>query len=60
MTSRVTVVGPNGIGKSTLLKLITGELHPISGEVRRNNRLRLGIYSQHFVDKVWSLPFSHG
>lgn len=52
MTSRVTVVGPNGIGKSTLLKLITGELHPISGEVRRNNRLRLGIYSQHFVDKV--------
>lgn len=31
--SRVAIVGPNGVGKSTLLKLITGELKPCSGEV---------------------------
>ena len=31
--SRIGLVGPNGIGKSTLLKLITGELEPTSGTV---------------------------
>ncbi len=32
--SRLGIVGPNGIGKSTLLKLITGNLQPDSGEVK--------------------------
>ena len=52
MSSRVSIVGPNGIGKSTLVKLIEGDLIPLSGEVRRHQRLRIGKYSQHFVDKV--------
>jgi ATP-binding cassette subfamily F protein 1 len=39
-------------GKSTLLKLLTGELEPTEGEVRRNPRLRMGIYNQHFVDRL--------
>lgn len=56
MSSRVSIVGPNGIGKSTLVKLIEGDLVPLSGEVRRNQRLRIGKYSQHFVDKV---PFDY-
>ncbi|ETM46792.1 hypothetical protein L914_08361 [Phytophthora nicotianae] len=51
-TSRVCIVGPNGVGKSTLLKMITGEVTVTEGEVRRNPRVRLGIYSQHFVDKL--------
>ncbi|CAI5709541.1 unnamed protein product [Hyaloperonospora brassicae] len=51
-TSRVCIVGPNGVGKSTLLKMITGEVIVTEGEVRRNPRVRLGIYSQHFVDKL--------
>ncbi|KAG7391724.1 ATP-binding cassette sub- F member 1 [Phytophthora pseudosyringae] len=51
-TSRVCIVGPNGVGKSTLLKMITGEVVVKEGEVRRNPRVRLGIYSQHFVDKL--------
>eukprot|EP01035_Chromulina_nebulosa_P018145 gene18145-23799_t len=52
MTSRVCIVGPNGSGKSTLLKLITSDLTPPDGMVIRNPRLRLGVYNQHFVDKL--------
>lgn len=52
MDSRICVVGPNGAGKSTLLKLLTGEIHATRGDVRRNPRLRMGIYNQHFVDRL--------
>eukprot|EP00940_MAST-03C_sp_MAST-3C-sp2_P002533 g2533.t1 len=50
MDSRVTIVGPNGVGKSTLVKLLLGELEPTKGEIRRNHRLRVGKYNQHFAD----------
>ena len=33
-------------GFSTIIKIITGELNPPEGEVRRNPRLRVGIYNQ--------------
>eukprot|EP00588_Corethron_pennatum_P009705 CAMPEP_0194272460 /NCGR_PEP_ID=MMETSP0169-20130528/6023_1 /TAXON_ID=218684 /ORGANISM="Corethron pennatum, Strain L29A3" /LENGTH=1067 /DNA_ID=CAMNT_0039015129 /DNA_START=29 /DNA_END=3232 /DNA_ORIENTATION=- len=52
MDSRICVVGPNGAGKSTLLKLLTGEIEATSGDLRRNPRLRMGIYNQHFVDRL--------
>merc|ERR1712232_1266201 len=52
MDSRICVVGPNGAGKTTLLKLLTGEIKATTGEVRRNPRLRMGIYNQHFVDRL--------
>jgi len=52
LDSRVCIVGPNGSGKSTLIKLITEEVKPTVGEVRRNPRLRVGIYNQHFVDRL--------
>jgi ATP-binding cassette subfamily F protein 1 len=52
MDSRICVVGPNGAGKSTLLKLLTGEIQATRGDVRRNPRLRMGIYNQHFVDRL--------
>ncbi|KAE8687201.1 ABC transporter F family member 4 [Hibiscus syriacus] len=50
MGTRVAIVGPNGAGKSTLLNLIAGDLVPTDGEVRRSQKLRIGRYSQHFVD----------
>lgn len=50
--SRITIVGANGIGKSTLLKLIAKEINPSNGQdhVFHNHRLRLGFYHQHTID----------
>ena len=48
MESRVTLIGKNGIGKSTLLKLIVGEIEPKEGIVIKQNGLRVGYYHQHF------------
>ncbi|KAI3835882.1 hypothetical protein MKX03_035148 [Papaver bracteatum] len=50
MGTRAAIVGPNGAGKSTLLNLLAGDLVPTSGEVRKSPKLRIGRYSQHFVD----------
>ncbi|XP_018564762.1 ATP-binding cassette sub-family F member 1 [Anoplophora glabripennis] len=47
MNSRVAIVGPNGVGKSTFLKLLTGDLSPLKGENRKNHRLRIGRFDQH-------------
>jgi len=52
MSSRVALVGPNGIGKSTLLKIILGELEAQAGNVTRASRLRMGRFSQHHVDQL--------
>lgn len=54
MESRIAIVGNNGVGKSTFLKLLTGENDPVEGEVRRNHRLHIGSFSQHSAEKVIS------
>lgn len=50
--SRITLCGPNGIGKSTLLNLMTGVLEPTAGYITLNRQVRIGRYNQHFVDKL--------
>ncbi|CAL2260695.1 unnamed protein product [Prunus armeniaca] len=50
LDSRIAMVGPNGIGKSTILKLIAGELQPISGTIFRSAKVRIAVFSQHHVD----------
>ncbi|CAF1126759.1 unnamed protein product [Rotaria sordida] len=47
MTSRIAIVGPNGVGKSTFLKLLMSVIEPTRGEIRRNHRLRIGRFDQH-------------
>ncbi|KAH7981376.1 hypothetical protein HPB49_023474 [Dermacentor silvarum] len=54
MSSRVAVVGPNGVGKSTFLKLLCGDLTPLEGEARRNHRLRIGRFDQHSGEQLSS------
>jgi len=43
---RVGVVGPNGCGKSTLIKTLVGELPPLAGTVERGASVRLGYFDQ--------------
>lgn len=47
LSSRVAIVGPNGVGKSTFLKLLTGDIEPQQGDVKKNYRLRIGRFDQH-------------
>lgn len=43
---RVAMVGPNGIGKSTLLKTIVGLLSPLEGRVKLGSHVEIGYYDQ--------------
>jgi ATP-binding cassette subfamily F protein 3 len=43
---RVGIVGPNGCGKSTLVKTLVGELPPLAGTVERGSSVRLGYFDQ--------------
>ena len=43
---KVGLVGVNGTGKSSLLRIIMGELEPDSGTISRRNGLRIGYLSQ--------------
>ncbi len=47
---RVAVVGPNGTGKSTLLRLAAGALTPDAGTRELGHNVRSGFYAQHQLD----------
>lgn len=52
---RVALVGPNGVGKSTVLKTIVGELPPLAGHVRLNATLALLDQQVSFLDRSASI-----
>lgn len=45
-TDRIGVIGKNGKGKSTLLKLLSKTVEPIKGEVRNHPNLKTGYFAQ--------------
>ena len=50
--SRIVLLGENGNGKTTLVKLIMGELKACEGEVRRSPHARYAIVNQHHADQI--------
>ncbi|MFD0588866.1 ABC-F family ATP-binding cassette domain-containing protein [Paenibacillus sp. GCM10027627] len=59
----VALIGPNGIGKSTLLKTMVGQLEPSTGTIQFGTHVKLGYYDQEhtrlnaqntILEEVWS------
>jgi len=43
---RIGIIGPNGVGKTTLIKLLLGEIEPDSGTLRQGHRLEVAYFDQ--------------
>jgi ATP-binding cassette subfamily F protein 3 len=49
---RIALLGSNGNGKSTLVKLIAARLEPMSGSITRASRLKIAYFAQHQLDEL--------
>ncbi len=57
---RLLIAGPNGTGKSTLLKTIMGQLHPAAGTIHKGNGIKSSAFAQileprtgRVIDAIW-------
>ena len=52
MEDRIALLGANGNGKSTLVKLISDTLAPLGGEIRKSSKLKIGYFAQHQSEEL--------
>lgn len=50
--SRIGLLGHNGAGKSTFIKLLAGELEALSGRIEPSSELRIGYFAQHQLEQL--------
>jgi ATP-binding cassette subfamily F protein 3 len=51
---RIALLGANGNGKSTLVKLIAGRLEPLAGALTRASRIKIAYFAQHQLEELES------
>jgi len=58
---RIALLGANGNGKSTLVKLLAGRLAPMQGTITRAATLKVGYFAQHQLDELEpeASPYDH-
>jgi ATP-binding cassette subfamily F protein 3 len=49
---RIALLGQNGNGKSTFCKLIGGRMEPLSGVIKRSNKMDVAYFAQHQLDEL--------
>jgi ATP-binding cassette subfamily F protein 3 len=49
---RIALLGANGNGKSTFVKLLAGRLQPMEGNVRQSSKIRVGYFAQHQTEEL--------
>ncbi|GAB4337864.1 MAG: ABC-F family ATP-binding cassette domain-containing protein [Calditrichia bacterium] len=49
---KIALIGPNGIGKTTFTRLLAGELSPQKGSIIRGQRVQIGYYAQHQIERL--------
>lgn len=49
---RIALLGANGNGKSTLVKILSGRLKPMGGEIHKSGKMRVGYFAQFQTDEL--------
>jgi len=61
MDDRIALLGANGNGKSTLVKLLAGRLKPMAGKLVKSSKLKVGYFAQHQAEELslTETPYQH-